>query len=155
MLPATTTEPDFIAARFRIFDFRRRSFTLLHIRLQRNLDGAWSPEVQRQEFDEFAGVDDLLRAGEGTQVAQIIHLDAHLAFSGKHITFSKTTVCSHLNQLTENCVNRLLDFHPASPRLKFFKRLQALRNSRCSRVRVAEPTAVAQIQRSRTYTISA
>ncbi len=130
LLPAEIKEPDFIAARVRIFDFRLRRFTLMDLRIQRNLDGNWSTEIRRQEFDEFAGVEDLLQAGAAPQVSQVIHMNVHLAFSGKHLTFSNTDVRTDQNRLTANCIQQMLDPRPPSPRLKFFKHLIALRHSR-------------------------
>src|SRR5262249_28297815 len=156
-LPAELREPDFIAVCMRIFDFRRRRFTLLQLRLQRKFDGArsdWSAEVQRREVDGFVGVVELPQRGGGAQGARNIHLNVHLAFAGRHVTFSKTAVCSDMNQLAENCVQRLLEFGQASPRLKFFKQLLALRDSRCNRVRALEPATVVSIQHPRTYTVT-
>ena len=130
LLPAEIKEPDFIAARVRVFDLRERRFTLIDLRIQRKPDGNWSTEIRRQEFDGFAGMEDLLQAGAGTQVSQVIHMTVHLAFSGKHFTFSNTAVRSEQDRLAANCIPQLLNFPPPSPRLEFFKRLIALRDSR-------------------------
>jgi hypothetical protein len=56
--------------------------------------------------------------------------------------------------LAQTCIRGLLDFRPASPRLKFFKRLHALRKSRCTKAPPLEPAAVLSIDQPRTFTVT-